>query len=62
MSTVNTDIKEKIRGAGLYQYQVAKEVGISEAQFIRWLRDELPECKKNMIDEAIHTLEARQVI
>ena len=55
-------MREKIKRAGLYQYQVAKEVGISEAQFIRWLRDELPEDKKTMINEAIQRLEVRQVI
>lgn len=52
----NVDIKEMIKEAGLYQYQVAKEVGISEPQFIRWLRYDLSKDKINRILKAIEKL------
>ena len=45
-----------IKEAGLYQYQVAKEVGISEPQFIRWLRYDLSKDKINRIIKAIDKL------
>lgn len=56
MSKNNKDIREKIKDVGLYQYQVAEEVGISEAQFIRWLRNELSEERKAKIYTAIKKL------
>ena len=56
MSVTNVDIKEMIKEAGLYQYQVAKEVGISEPQFIRWLRYDLSKEKAERILKAIDKL------
>lgn len=53
---MNTDIKEMIKEAGLYQYQVAREVGISEPQFIRWLRYDLSNDKEDKIIKAINKL------
>ena len=52
----NEIIKRRIREVGLYQYQIAKEIGISEPQFIRWLRYELTDEKKQIIYEAIDKL------
>lgn len=57
---INNKIKRKIKEAGLYQYQVAKEVGISEPQFIRWLRYEMPDEKKQRIYEAIKKLSTKE--
>lgn len=56
----NEVIKTKIKKAGLYQWQVAEEVGISEPQFIRWLRMELPVEKEQMIYKAIEKLSAEE--
>ena len=50
---MNEDIKEKIKEAGLYQYQVAKLCGIYESTLIRWLRWELSAEKKAKILSAI---------
>jgi hypothetical protein len=44
------------RAAGLFQWQVADEVGVNEVTFIRWLRKPLPEEKKHAIIEAIQKL------
>lgn len=46
---MNKDIKEKIKAAGLHQYQVADLCGISETTLVRWLRYELPADKREMI-------------
>lgn len=56
MSNINAEIRKKIREAGIYQYQVAKEVGISEAQFIRWLRYDISNEKAERIIKAIDKL------
>ena len=50
---MNREIKEKIKAAGLYQYQVAELCGIGETTLVRWLRHELTEEKKNLILSAI---------
>jgi transcriptional regulator with XRE-family HTH domain len=45
--------KRAIREAGIYQYQVAAKLGVSEMTLIRWLRTELPEKKRKAIIEAV---------
>lgn len=53
---MNNDIRTAIQSAGLKQWEVAKAVGCSEGTFTRWLRDKLPEDKKNRILSAIERL------
>ena len=53
---MNEHIRVKIRKAGLYQYQVAMAIDISEQTFIRWLRFDLDEPRKTQIDAAIQAL------
>ena len=53
---MNESIRLKIRKAGLYQYQVAMAIGISEQTFIRWLRFDLDDPRKMQIDAEIQTL------
>ena len=50
---MNRDIKDKIKAAGLHQYQVAELCGIGETTLVRWLRHELSEEKRQMILSAI---------
>jgi hypothetical protein len=55
----NAELRDKIRKAGLYQWQVAECIGVSEFTFTRWLRSELkPEVEK-MVCEAIVTLQSK---
>lgn len=61
MSKANKDIRKAIKDAGIYQYEVAKQVNISEPQFVRWLRYELPDSKKEKIFEAINELKKQAV-
>lgn len=57
----NNDIKQRITEAGLFQYQVAHELGIkSDATFTKWLRYELSEEKKEMIYKAIDNLSTKE--
>ena len=54
---MNREIKEKMKAANVHQWQVAKEIGISEYTFCRWLRDEpLQEDRKQLILEAVEKL------
>lgn len=53
---MNTDLKYKIRTAGLKQWQVAEAIGISERTLIVWLRHELTDEKKDRIVNAIKSL------
>ena len=55
---MNQDIKEALRNASLKQWQLAKQLGISEFTLVRWLRDELSAERKTAIYSAIETLKA----
>lgn len=58
---MNIDIRQNIKKAGLFQYQVAREVGVSEAQFIRWLRYDLSKEKAERILKAIDKLKGGEI-
>ena len=57
---MNQEIRQKIKEAGLKQWQVAKKCGVNEYTFIRWLRDELTEQRRNAILEAIESLSHKE--
>lgn len=57
---MNQEIKRKIRMAGIYQWQVAKALGVSEITLVRWLRDELSDQRRNAILEAIESLSHKE--
>lgn len=57
-SEPNTDIRTAIKEKQLCQYQVAEKIGISEFTFVRWLRKELSEERKQQILTAINELSA----
>jgi len=57
-SEPNTDIRAAIKESKLCQYQVAEKIGISEFTFVRWLRKELSEERKQQIFTAIRELSA----
>ena len=42
----NNDLRETARRNGVYLYEIADALGVSEQTFIRWLRKELTEQKK----------------
>lgn len=49
----NSEIRVKIKRNRLHHYEVAREIGISEATFCRWLREEMNEDRKNIVSSAI---------
>ncbi len=57
-SKPNADIRTAIRESSLCQYQVAEKIGVSEFTFIRWMRNELSDERKQRILAAIKELSA----
>lgn len=53
---MNGDIKEAMRKSGIRQWQVASEIGISEATIVRWMRKELSQEQRKAILSAIEAL------
>ena len=49
----NLDVRMLIKKNRLCHYEVAKEIGISEFTFCKWLREELSEDKKKLVFSAI---------
>lgn len=52
----NQDIRKEIRSVGLYQWNIAEALGISESVLTRRLRHELPEEEKEKIRSVIKEL------
>lgn len=49
-------IKQILKEKRIYQWEVAKALGITEFTLTRWLRDDLPEDRSEQILEAIDNL------
>ena len=56
----NVGIRVAMLTAGLKQYQVAVELGITEEYFSKLLRNELPESKQKEILAAINRLNKKR--
>lgn len=52
----NQDIRQEIKDAGLFYYQIAEQLGINDGNFSRLLRRELPDEKKEQIRGIIQQL------
>lgn len=52
----NQDIKQEIKAAGLFFYQIAEQLGMNDGNFSRLLRHELPQEKKEQIRGIIQQL------
>ena len=57
-SKPNADIRTAIKESSLCQYQVSEKIGVSEFTFIRWMRNELSDERKQRILAAIKELSA----
>lgn len=53
----NKDIKQLLKSKGIYQWQLADRLGISEPTITRWFRRELPQEKKKHIIKVIKEME-----
>ena len=52
----NEDVRRFIRAHDVKTYEVARHLGVHENTLLRWLRDELPEDRKEMIKTAVTEL------
>lgn len=60
MEKANKDIRQAIEEAGLKYYLVAKEYGLTDGNFTRLLRFELPQEKKDRIFRIIQKLKSTE--
>ena len=56
----NSDVRTAAKEAGVFLYEIAAFIGISEPTMTRMLRFELPEGKKREIFSAITKLSAKK--
>ncbi len=56
----NLDVREKAKAAGVYLWQIAAAIGVSEPTFNRRMRVEMPENEKEQVKKVINRLEAEQ--
>lgn len=54
----NLDVRECAKKAGIYLWQIAAAIGVSEPTFNRRMRVEMPETEKEQIKKVIRRLEA----
>lgn len=54
----NLDVRECAKKAGVYLWQVAAAIGVSEPTFNRRMRVEMPEIEKEHVKRVISRLEA----
>lgn len=57
---MNTDIKQAAKAAGVRLWQIADKIGIADSSFLRRLRYELPNDKKQEIFAIITKLQKEQ--
>ena len=56
MKMNNLEVRELIERKRVAYYEVANQVGVNVSTLSRWLRDELPEDKKNQVIRAIKSI------
>lgn len=59
MMRSNNELRRKMEEEGVLQWQVAKMYGLSESNFSRLLREELPKEEKQKVDVAIENAKNR---
>lgn len=56
----NLDVRECAKKAGIYLWQIAAAIGVSEPTFNRRMRVEMSETEKEQVKEVINCLEKEQ--
>ena len=51
----NEEVNKIIEKSGLYKYEIAEILGVSESTICRWFRKELPDSTKKKIIEICNT-------
>ena len=54
----NAIVREQIRSAKVFHWQVAEALGVSESKFCRMLRREMPDDQRREVLEAIEAAKA----
>ena len=54
----NSEIKNKIKESGIYQYNIANYIGITEHTFCKWFHRPLTEQQQSKILNAIEDIKA----
>lgn len=57
---MNVDVRERASRSGVYLWQIAAAIGVSEPTFIRKMRVELPESEKKRIFKVIEDIETER--
>lgn len=57
----NFELRQKVENSGIFYWQIAEKLGVSDATLCRWLRHELSNEKKSQIFAAITELEAGEM-
>ena len=57
----NLDIRAYAKSKGVFMYELAQELGISDPTIMRWLRAEISADRKSEIYNAIDCVAARRV-
>ena len=60
MERANQELRKRITEAGLFHWQVAEAVGVSESTFCRWMRKAPDPERLRTINEAIAKLASRR--
>lgn len=56
----NLDVRECAKKAGVYLWQIAAAIGVSEPTFNRRMRVEMPDYEKEQVKKVISRLEIEQ--
>ncbi len=54
----NEAIRREMKEAGIFCWQIADKLGVSESTFFRWMRRELPEERRREIMAAVRKAKA----
>lgn len=59
MNNANKDIRERIFNLGIYNWQLAEKIGVSDITLSRWMRVEMPKTdeRRIKIEEVLDQLE-----
>lgn len=55
----NIEIREALKKDGVYQWELAKELGISEATLVKRMRAEFDPIEKELLIERIHKISGK---
>lgn len=58
---MNEGIKKELRNHGIRIWELSDAIGVSEATIYRWMRHELSQKHRDVIDSAIRTLKRGRV-